>query len=415
VGLATDVALIVAAGRQLQVAADAASLAAAALVRINLANARQAAIRLAHDNKAAGSPVQLLENAENLADGDIVVGRYNRDARVFTPTLTGCNAVKVVARRIAGSPGGPVSLLFGPVFGVDTINLERSAIAMVGGGTGAGLITLNETEKWTFRLGGNVILDVNDVNDPLSEGAAIQVNSANPDALKFDGIAATLEAGVINVHATEADMPPPEVFDGPVETSQPIIPDPLEGLVEPGEGINRGPCSITGGSQTLLPGYYPEGISITGGTVELQPGIYVLGGCGLSITGGDVTGEGVMFYLEEGDKCAVKLTGNGIFDVKPIPWDPELPDEQQDDYAGILIWQSALNDNPAKIIGTDQFTGLEGTLYFPKARVDIAGTSDSFGIRQLICDSVEISGTGRVIINYDGRRPAPGRKPFLVE
>ena len=84
-------------------------------------------------------------------------------------------------------------------------------------------------------------------------------------------------------------------------------------------------------------------------------------------------------------------------------------------YGGIAIWQDKENTNEGEIIGTDQFTGLDGTLYFPKARLDVAGTSDNFSIRQLIVDSLEVSGTGTFHIDYDGRNPAPGCKVWLVE
>ena len=134
----------------------------------------------------------------------------------------------------------------------------------------------------------------------------------------------------------------------------------------------------------------------------------MLAGEGLNITGGNFTAHEVMFYILPGDKSDVKLTGNGIIDITPMPL--EFPP-----YGGIAIWQSAENTNEANIIGTDQFGGIDGTLYFPTAQLDIAGTSDSFGISQLIVDSVEISGSGTMNINYDGRFPAPGNKVYLVK
>ncbi len=75
-------------------------------------------------------------------EGDVVVGRYNRLTRTFTPTTEIPNALKVVARRTEDSLGGPVSLNFGPIANVDTVNISRLAIAIATGGTGAGLIAL---------------------------------------------------------------------------------------------------------------------------------------------------------------------------------------------------------------------------------------------------------------------------------
>ena len=405
VGLSLDVAYGTLVAGQLQNAADAASLAAVARVSASAEDARLAAHMVAAANTAGGSAVELSLNEGNSPDGDIVIGRYSRSTGVFTPTLSSPNAVKVVARRTSGALGGSLPLLFAPAFGVDTINLERTAIAMLGGGTGAGMIALNETDKWTFRLGGSVVLNVYDESNPAGDGA-IQVNSDDPRALKTDGHP-TLLAEEINVYADSVTDPPE--FDGTVNTSRPRVTDPLAGIDEPAEGdwgTNHGTVSVTGGTHALEPGYYPGGISMTGGTVNLAPGLYVLDGNGLKVTGGDLYGEGVMLYIV--GTGYVKLSGNGVVDIGPSAVD-------SGPYGGILIWQARGNSAVADITGTDQFGGMDGTLYFPAAHVDVTGTSDSFGIRQLISDTVGIYGSGTVTINYDGRSPAPGTKGFLVE
>jgi hypothetical protein len=406
-GLATDVAFIVYSGQQLQNAADAASMAAVYYVREDPDLARAAALRIAGENVAANASVLLRDNADNSPDGDVVIGIFDRETRTFTPSLEDRNAVLVVARRTSQSPGGPLDLLFGPVFGVQTFNAERKAIAMIGGGTGAGLILLDETDKWTFRLSGDVTLDVTDVDNP--DGGAIQVNSDNWDAMKIDGTAATLLAGAINVYADEGDPPPPAVYDGPTNFDEPRIPDPLAGLPVPAPGPNQGTVKITGGAHTLNPGFFPDGIVVTGGDVSLAPGIYVLAGEGLQINGGNFTANEVMFYLlADTKKTSVDLGGNAMIQMTALPL-------EQSPYGGMLLWQSKDNTNDAKISGTDMFEGLDGTLYFPTAHVNVVGTSDSFGIRQLVTNTASISGTGTVTINYDGRNTAPGMAIFLVQ
>ena len=406
-GLATDVAFIVYSGQQLQNAADAACLAAVYHVRDDPALTRAAALRIAAENVAANASVLLRDNAGNSPDGDVVLGVFDRETRTFTPSLEDRNAVMVVARRTSQSLGGPLELLFGPVFGVQTFNAERKAIAMIGGGTGAGLILLDESDKWTFRLSGDVILDVTEVDNP--DGGAIQVNSDNWDAMKFDGTAATLLAGTINVYADEGDPPPPVVYDGPTNFNEPRIPDPLAGLPVPAPGPTQTQEKITGGTHTLYPGFFPDGIVVTGGDVTLAPGIYVLAGEGLQINGGNFTAHEVMFYIQaDTNKTSVDLGGNGMIQMTAVPL-------EQSPYGGMLIWQSKDNTNEANVRGTDLFEGLDGTLYFPKAHVDVVGTSDSFGIRQLVTNTARITGTGTVTINYDGRNIAPGTEVFLVE
>lgn len=409
VGLSLDVGFGMLVGFQLQNAADAASLAGVTYVRSSAEEVREAAVLLASENKAAGDAVQLSPNEANASDGDIVIGTFDRETGVFTPTAGSGNAVKVVARRDGSSLGGALPLFFGPIFGVNTVNLERTAIAMIGGGTGAGIITLNETEKWTFRLSGNITLDVFDSTSPDGEGA-IQINSNDARALKTDG-SPELLASEINVNAdTVTDAP---VFDGEVNTSQPRMEDPLAGLVAPVDwGVDQGSFSVTGGNHDLAPGYYPDGITMTGGTIILATGIFVLDGVGLKITGGDMLANGVMLYVVDStpsdpQDSSVTITGNGDIDITPMTLEESI-------YGEIAIWQDASNDSEATLRGTSSFSGIDGTLYFPSAHVEIVGTSDTFGVRQLISDTLGISGNGTVTINYDGRNPAPGTKGFLV-
>jgi hypothetical protein len=406
-GLVLDTGLGYFVGLQLQDAADASSMAAVQKLGEELNIIQEAARTIGSANYAGAEAILLGANPNNSPDGDIVVGVYDRDERTFTPGLSKPNAVKVVARRSEGSPGGPLSLVFGPLFGVNTIDVERKAIAMIGGGTGAGLITLNETEDSTFRLSGTVTLDITD----LDGGGAIQVNSSSTKSLKTDGNA-TLIAGEINVFASSVSDPPD--FDGDVYTSQPRIKDPLADMPPPTDRTvspTSGDSAITGGEHYLEPGFYPDGISMTGGSVNLAPGVYVLDGVGIKVTGGDLFGDGVMLYLIDSPSKPsgqITLTGNGIIDLTPTPLNSGL-------YGGMVLWQDADNTNTATMVGTDEFTGFEGTVYIPKALVDIGGTSDNFGFSQLIVDKIWVHGTGTIKINYDGRFPSPGTSPFLVE
>ncbi len=397
-GMAIDTGFALLVKHQLQNAADSASLAGAQLVREDMDAARAQAKSFAEKNFAASDAVLLDDNFANLENGDIVVGFYNRHERLFIPSTEGVNAIKVVARRTEGSLGGPLNLLFAPLVGIADIDLAAQAIAMVGGGTGAGLITLNEDDDTTFWMTGTVTLSVMDESNPHLDGA-IQINSSNPDALERSGIKNQLLAGEINV---VADMDgEPEPYDGvPVYDEQPLIVDPLKDLQPPADWGS----TLIQDSNALLPGYYPAGITLTSGDLELASGIYVLGGDGLNITGGNLSAEGIMFYIV--DTGGVKLTGNGIISITAYESEP---------YQGMAIWQQAGNTTEAQIVGTEQFTGIDGTLYLPDALVDIGGTSDNFAIRQMIVDSVKIHGSGTMTINYDGRNYAPGTQVFIVE
>ena len=406
-GLATDAAYLYWASYQLQNAADASALAGAQKVKWDVVAAHQAALDIALENSVGPDPVQLVPNEANDPGGDIVIGRFVSETGEFIPGLGAHNAVKVVARRTDDSPGGPMSLFFGPVFGVDTVNLRRQATAIAGGGTGAGLIALDESARESLRVHGTVTLTVND--------GAIQVNSNHSQAV-YAGGNVLIDAPVLNV-CGDVRFVGGAQFTGELNTDAPPIPDPLAALTAPtwNPANDSGTISVTGGETVNLePGFYSGGISANNGVVTLAPGIYILDGDGLNITGNTIfTAEGVMFYITGTGTSCLDLTGTG--DIRVTPPDPGLytyPDPQVNTYVGVSIFQDRTNTNDSRIIGTS-LLDLEGTLYFPKAHIELGGTGDGFG-NQLIANTIEVGGTGTITIKYDGRFPSPGNKPFLV-
>ena len=88
-----------------------------------------------------------------------------------------------------------------------------------------------------------------------------------------------------------AGLEPPDIATMPIgsdTTGKTYGYDPLTGKFP----------TITGGTLTLNPGYYPGGIDMSGGSITLNPGVYAFGGAkvkknnhpGLVITGGAITG-----------------------------------------------------------------------------------------------------------------------------
>ncbi len=404
VGLAIDTAFIFFVAHELQNTADAAALAARQEAKNDIPGARAAAAGIAHENFAAGEPVHLALNPLNDANGDIVVGRFDRMTAVFTPTTFAVNAVKVVARRTDTSLGGSVALFFGPVFGLDTLNVEASAIAMVSGGTGNGLIALNSDAPCALTVSGSVTVLVNDGD--------IQVNCTNPDALCATG-SAIIDAPTINVTG-DAQIVGNVTFTGDVVTQQPAVADPLAWLPPPTWDplADLGTVSLLGGEiLTISPGYYSGGITALNGTLTLEPGIYILDGVGLDVTGmANLYAAGVMFYIT-GTGC-VNIRGTG--EVRIQPPDPDLyMYPYVDTYEGVSIFQDRNNTNTARIIGTG-LLGIAGTVYFPSNQVRLGGTGSDFG-SQLIASTVEIFGNGEITINYDGRNPSVGNNLYLVQ
>lgn len=429
VGLGLDGAKAFLVAHQLQNAADAAALAGACVVKLDPNDARQTAIAVALKNFADGNAVELVDNPGNSPDGDVVVGWYSRMLKKFVPALSPRNAVKVVARRTDASPGGPVPLNFGPVVGVDDVDITRYAIAMTYGGTGAGVIALSP-EGIGLKINGTVGLFVND--------GLIQVNSEDDNGANLIGTP-DIWAEALNVCGDMGSTGGIDLdsFDFPLDNQAPYMPDPFcpdppgnclpPPTWNPGIDLSGGETmKITEGVHLLEPGYYSGGFSITGGDVTLKPGIYILGG-GPQGKGGLVVGgnanlcaKGVVFYVTENGK--VDLAGSGTIRVTPpdlevldfcdpnfsYPADPQLAT-----YTDVSIFQDRANTNDARIVGTNLLE-LEGALYFPRNHVDLTGTGDGFG-NQLVAWTIEVSGTGDIVINYRGDDPKPSNKSFLIE
>ncbi len=402
IGLTSDTGYAFLVAHQLHNAADAAALAGSRQLKYGYDAVRLAAVQAGAANVAAKASVQLSPNVANDAGGDVVLGRYNRALRMFTPTLESPNAVKVVARRSDTSPNGPVPLIFGPTFGVSTVNISRSAIAINQGGTGAGIVALCGSCECALKITGSPNLDLN--------GGPIQINSTAPCAVCGTGTGRINSIG-INVAGGVCTTPNVE-FPIDIWPGAPAVEDPLGHLPEPTWDPldDLGAINMSG---TFSPGYYSGGIDISGGqNITLLPGIYILGGPGIRIKGNaDLLAEGVMLYITPASE-RVDIGGTGS--VRITPPDPALYSYPGvDTYEYVSIFQSRLNTDNSTIIGTS-LLDLQGTLYFPSASLDLGGTGAGFG-NQLIAYTVWVHGIGDIIINYDATYPAPGDTIFLVK
>jgi hypothetical protein len=438
IGLGLDSAKGFLVAHQLQNAADAAALAGAQIVKLDPNEARLRAIEVAKQNCADGNAVQLKDNPQNLPDGDVVIGRYDRYDGRFTPTLHAANAVKVVARRLETSLGGPVPINFAPIAGVHAVNIERYAIAMASGGTGAGVICLRPDDVG-FLANGNLAVTVIDVNEDGRDEGTIRINSSADDAAHLIGTPILIADGLdVWGDLSSTGGINPSDFAFPIDTDAPPMPDPLcpdpfRDCIPPpfwdaANDLGNGETvQITDGAHVFTPGYYSGGFRITGGDVTFAPGIYVLGGssaeqkAGLVVLGNaTLCAKGVMFFIT-GDGV-LDLGGTGAVRIAPPEsgntdfCDPGFASPaglDYENYAGVSIFQDRDNFNDAHIRGTS-LMDLDGTIYFPKNHLDLTGTGSGFG-NQLIAWSVEVSGTGNILIKYDGRNRTPGNSSYLVE
>jgi hypothetical protein len=445
VGLCLDTAKIYLVINQLQNTADAAALAGAVEVKADRDKARLQAKIIASQNIADGNFVTVNLNEDNDPNGDIVLGWYNRLLGTFAPVVDAndpANSVMVVASRNPEHVG-PVSLNFGPIVKLDSINLSGKwqlksgtyAIAMAVGGTGAGLIALADTGRGV-EMNGDFTLTVMPMPPAQPGEGEVQINSGDDDALTVIGNSTQIDASAINIWG-DAYLTSEEL-EIPYTTQAPPIPDPLASLPEPtwneADDLTAATKLMVGDPHTswdritvdspdpngnpweIYPGYYSGGFYINGGNapntpcVHFNPGVYVLGGCSQSKTaglcvqaGGYAVSEEAMFYIT-GDGI-VDIQGNGGFRATP---------PKSGTYEGVTIFQARDNYNESWIQGTADLD-LDGTLYFPHSEfTHILGGGWGFG-NQLIGWRFEIQGSGIVGIQYDGRNRAPTTRSFLVE
>jgi len=401
IGLTCDVLYAYFVGQNLQHAADAGALGGGQKINVNsLDEARLWAKFAASCNEAAKQPVQIDLNEANSPAGHIVIGRWHRLTRTFTPievgTLSqpGANAIKVTAPRPDLS-AGRVSLLFGPIFGINSISMSRSAVAMNIGGTGGAILLLNEHDPRALRMTGTSELNVTN--------GAIQVNSDHQYALSTVGDP-SISVSDINVVSTTSQVGRTTSFNGNVNNGADVMEDPLAWLADhiPVKGDS---LKLPSGSEvTINPGYYPKGIKWANGTLRLNPGVYIFEGEGFQVTGGNIYANEVLLFLTGKDKkTLLNLRGNGEIEISPMTTDP---------YKGVSIFQDYGLDNDATIEGTDQMR-VSGTLYFPSAKFLATGTGDAFG-NQIIADTMDVYGTSSISIDYNGQW-APAGKVFLVD
>ena len=130
--LAVDVGYMYNTRAELQNAADAAALAAAAFLSSGTPQdaeqgVRDKAYQYALANKAAGKGNIIDSEADVIlgrASMDYVTGKYT-----FAESVYPWDAVKVIVRRDSQRASGPVGLFFAGIFGKNTANISASAVA----------------------------------------------------------------------------------------------------------------------------------------------------------------------------------------------------------------------------------------------------------------------------------------------
>lgn len=172
------------------------------------------------------------------------------------------------------------------------------------------------------------------------------------------------------------------------------------------------PCPEVGGETvcTLEPGVYYGGWDVKSNVkVILQPGMYILAGGGIKLSGSssieavdDGTGDPsrVTIFSTDGPGCpsigaqcqgTITFTANQAFRVRATPGSTAdgfspgcetiMPGYNLCPWSGILLWQDGTASRPDAAIklGGQSSTLLSGTIYAPKADVEVNGGNGTTG------------------------------------
>lgn len=181
-----------------------------------------------------------------------------------------------------------------------------------------------------------------------------------------------------------------------VTSYSPAITDPYSGLVPPttvGRPAQTG-CSGPQASQTAQPGVYAGVFSIQGGnTCTLASGIYILQ-AGFNIGNGAIvkTGAGgVLFYITGG---AFVVGGGASLMLTAMTTGA---------YTGISVWQAAA-DTSTIVLDNGGAIIFNGTVYAPKAELNISGNAQTPVAWSIVVQTVVITNSGGIKI---GASPVP--------
>ena len=363
---------------KLQTTADAAALAAGRDAE-ELEDARTTALAMAATNMPAS------EHGAVLNAADVVTGSWNASTKTFTPGGTPVNALRVITRRSQVN-GNPVELFFAQALGFSQTDVEVLAV-----------VSWRDTPTCLLSLDPSaaMALDVSGGAKIIADDCGLYVNSDNDTALRTTGNNSSIDAGSNCVNGDYS-------AGGGGITAEPVIgcpqiSDPLADLEPPPVGdCDYNNATYSSGSHTLTPGVYCGGITIKGGgSATLQPGIYILKDGKLKITGGgNLTGEGVTFYLT-GSNAEIDVGGGG--DIRLIA-------PSTGPTAGLIYYQDPVSSsgNTSKLSGNGSLY-YEGVIYFPTQLADFSGgaTVEVPPFTVVIANKINFSGGAEFFFNVD--------------
>ena len=376
-GLGVDTAYVRYQHQQMQKAADAGAIAAAAAL-------------------AGGSNWSAAGKNDSAANGftDTI---NSTTVQVLNPPQTG-NPLIDVATNVEVIVSQAQPTFFMRIGGISTVPVSARAVGITQESNPACIFALDPNARGTFTISGTANVQSN---------CGIVDDSNNPNAFVDNG-GGCAQAPFISVVGGGSGCP-----GYPLTTGAGYVNDPLQNMVEP--TVSK-PVScdytnehITGGTATLYAGTYCGGITIDGTNPNVTfaanasgSTLFILYGGGLTINAqATITGNGVTFYntgTKNGPTGIAPITINGGSGITL-----SAPTDASNPYAGILFMEDrviAKNGNFTDTITGGSGSTFNGTLYFPDSNLTYGGNSTTNGYTIIIADTLAINGNSFVGDNY---------------
>jgi len=254
-------------------------------------------------------------------------------------------------------------------------------------GDGQALYAMSPTQKNALEFTGDG--DINITGTGMfsnSNHATNSIGFGGSSTTIIDGYAKSV--GGVNMGGTvlNPDDTPFTDFTTVGQNSPPYVPTPECSELDPGVR------TVSGGEVYFTPGRYAS-ITENGHTkYHFASGFYCITGA-FTTNNGEFEGEDVSFYVETGN---VSLAGNVTFSA---PDNGLMLGDQNWNGMLLHVAQGRLT------INGNAESDYIGSVYVPtpaNPSCKLNGGSDSEGISlQLVCDSININGTGELNINYD--------------
>jgi hypothetical protein len=446
-GLVIDGGLLIAAQRAAQNVADAAALAASMSALTKRGDPHSAATTFVSEyNGLSAACLTALNNPP--AAGPHTGNSHYYEAIVtypitplFMPALRVQQRQAACARAVAGYERTPSG---------DTLGaLDPSAAPGLSVGGGATLVV-------NGRVSVNALANPAAVVDGTSQmqAACYRIAGASITGafVAYPGTAGTLHLNQVPIDDPFINLPTPAAMaSGSNHVATPLSPGwstrllgapniadgSASGLVAPNQADGAGVIQ-------LYPGVY-ESITVTGGVVKLNPGVYVLSPSrssanALALTGGNITGTGVLFYntgddfdprtgAPDDDDGALYDPGPGGLNAPPvgsnlmtsfasITIDASTADKinltalsaNGDPFDGFLIYQRRANTQSIKVNGGN--LSLAGTIYAKWAPIALSGNASLQ--TQIIAAQITASGPATMTLSWANQFGAAD-KVFLTE